>query len=133
MKAIVCELCGSNDLKKEGEVFVCQHCGTKYGAEEAKKLLVEVSGSVTVENPVQVQGVVTADSLAQRAENLVKEGSYDEAIDCAKRALEADPDNEKAKKATKDAKQGKNDKIAVAFFAVIVVLAVFQFIGCVSG
>lgn len=41
MKAIVCELCESNELLKEGEFFVCQHCGTKYGAEEAKKLLVD--------------------------------------------------------------------------------------------
>ncbi len=48
MKAIVCELCGSNDLVKEDGLFVCQYCGTKYSLEEAKKLFVEISGPVTV-------------------------------------------------------------------------------------
>ena len=39
MKAIVCELCGSNDIIKQDGLYVCQHCGTKYSLEEAKKLL----------------------------------------------------------------------------------------------
>ena len=49
MKKIVCEMCGSNDLLKKDNVFVCQSCGTKYSVEEAKKMMVEgkvdVSGS----------------------------------------------------------------------------------------
>lgn len=49
MNALVCELCNSNELVKENGVYVCQHCGTKYTVEEARKLLVEgkmdVSGS----------------------------------------------------------------------------------------
>ena len=39
MNAIVCELCGSNDIIKQDGLYVCQHCGTKYSLEEAKKLL----------------------------------------------------------------------------------------------
>ena len=39
MNAITCELCGSNDVVKQGDYFVCQHCGTKYSLEDAKKLL----------------------------------------------------------------------------------------------
>ena len=36
MKAIQCELCGSNDLVKQNGVYVCQYCGTQYTIEEAK-------------------------------------------------------------------------------------------------
>lgn len=42
MKRIQCELCGSNEIVKENDFFVCKHCGTKYSLEEAQKLLVKV-------------------------------------------------------------------------------------------
>ena len=42
MQAIKCELCGSSDLVKTNGIYLCQHCGTKYTAEEAKKLFVTV-------------------------------------------------------------------------------------------
>lgn len=52
MQAMVCELCGSNDIVKQGGVYVCQHCGTKYSVEEAKKLLgvVQIDKSKDTEN-----------------------------------------------------------------------------------
>lgn len=46
MQAIKCELCGSNQLIKKDGFFQCEHCGTKYTLEEAKKLI--VSGTVEV-------------------------------------------------------------------------------------
>lgn len=60
MKAMVCEMCGSNDLIKEHGLFVCQNCGTKYSIEEARKLLIEgtvdVSGSIVkVDNSSYVE------------------------------------------------------------------------------
>lgn len=42
MKKPVCELCGSHEFTKEGGMFVCQSCGTKYSPEEAKRLVKEV-------------------------------------------------------------------------------------------
>ena len=49
MKQLTCDMCGSIDLIKQDGVFVCQHCGTKYSVEEAKKMMIEgtvdVSGS----------------------------------------------------------------------------------------
>ncbi len=42
MKKMVCEICGSQFIKKENGVFVCQECGTEYSLEEAKGLLQEV-------------------------------------------------------------------------------------------
>jgi uncharacterized Zn finger protein (UPF0148 family) len=52
MKALTCEMCGSTNLIKEGGVFVCQSCGTKYSLEEAKKMMVE--GTVDVKGTVKV-------------------------------------------------------------------------------
>lgn len=50
MKAMVCEMCGSNNLVKQDGMYVCQHCGTKYSPDDAKKLLVEVDNSKKLEN-----------------------------------------------------------------------------------
>ena len=50
MKALVCEMCGSKDLVKQDGMYVCKFCGTQYTTEEAKKLMVEVSGSVEIDN-----------------------------------------------------------------------------------
>ena len=64
MKAIVCEMCGSQDLIKQDGYYVCQNCGTKYDPEEAKKLMVEVSGAVKVDNTEILQNYYR---LARRA------------------------------------------------------------------
>ena len=45
MKKMVCEICNSQNIKKENGVFVCKECGTEYSLEEAKKLMKEVEGS----------------------------------------------------------------------------------------
>lgn len=39
MQAVTCELCGSNEIIKKDGLYVCQHCGTKYSVEEARKLI----------------------------------------------------------------------------------------------
>ena len=54
MKAIVCELCGSNDLVKTDGLYVCQHCGTKYTPEEAKKLMVDVSLNIERDETIRL-------------------------------------------------------------------------------
>ena len=58
MKQLVCEMCGSTDLLKEEGVFVCQSCGCKYSVEEAKKMMVEVEGAVTVQNAAQLDNLL---------------------------------------------------------------------------
>lgn len=59
MKAMVCEMCQSNDLVKQDGMYVCQYCGTRYAIEEAKKLMiggtVDVEGTVKVDNSAFVQ------------------------------------------------------------------------------
>ena len=55
MKAIVCEMCGGQEFSKQDGLYVCQHCRTKYDPEEAKKLMIEVSGAVKVDNSDLIQ------------------------------------------------------------------------------
>lgn len=55
MKAIVCEMCSSHDVVKQDGVYVCQSCGTRYSTEDAKKLMVEVTGTVTVDNSKKLE------------------------------------------------------------------------------
>lgn len=66
MKAIVCEMCGSQEFVKTDGMYVCQHCGTKYDPEEAKKLLIEVSGSVEIDNSKKLENLY---KLARRAKD----------------------------------------------------------------
>ena len=91
LKALVCELCGGNELLKEGGLFVCQHCGTKYAPEEAKKLFVEIS------NPVKVEGVANCETLLERAKNLLEEQKRDEAYAKFNEVLDLDPANAEAR------------------------------------
>lgn len=64
MGAIICELCGSNDITKQDGLFVCQHCGTKYAPEDAKKLFVE--GTVKVDNSERLSNLY---KIARRAKD----------------------------------------------------------------
>ena len=80
MKAIVCELCGGNDLVKQGQFFVCQHCGTKYEPESAKKLVVEYKGTNT-------------ENLKTIARQAVDTKDYKKAIKYYEQVLLVDPDN----------------------------------------
>lgn len=62
MKALVCEMCQSNDLVKQDGYYVCQHCGTKYSVEEAKKLMVE--GTVKIDDSDELRNLY---EIARRA------------------------------------------------------------------
>ncbi len=63
MNKIVCEMCGSAELLKKDGVFVCQHCGLQYSADDVKKMMIE--GTVEVKGTVEVdQSGFVARSLA---------------------------------------------------------------------
>lgn len=91
MKRLSCEMCGGIDLVKDGGVFVCQHCGTKYSVEEAKKMMlegtVEVTGTVKVDNSNQINNIRKMADDAYQAEN------YEEAGNSYNRLLELVPND----------------------------------------
>lgn len=86
MKKIQCELCGSNDLVKERDFFVCQSCDTKYSAEDAKRMLninINVSsGGLSAEEQIQ--------KYKDLAANAFKANNYFEASSYCQRILELD-------------------------------------------
>lgn len=53
MKAMVCEMCGSQDIIKQDGMYVCQYCGTRYSIDEARKLIVE--GTVKIDHSDELQ------------------------------------------------------------------------------
>ena len=86
MKALTCEMCGSTNLVKEGGVFVCQSCGTKYSVEEAKKMMVE--GTVEVKGTVKVDKSDELTNLIQLGKNALDSANGVEAYSYANRVLE---------------------------------------------
>lgn len=91
MKQLTCEMCGGNDLVKQDGVFVCQHCGTKYSVEEAKKLMIE--GPVEIKGDVKVSGVAANLTKAKRAFEQLELGDIDKAERAYEAILEDDNDN----------------------------------------
>ncbi len=92
MKKIVCEICASNEFIKEGDYFVCEHCGTKYGPDEVKKMIVEgnvdVSGSsVKIDNSSEVE------KYRKLADRHFESGQYQEAYDYYNKIIVDDPDD----------------------------------------
>lgn len=70
MNALTCEMCNSTNLIKEGGVFVCQSCGTKYSVEEAKKMMnegaIEVTGTVKIDSSSELTNLY---QVARRAKD----------------------------------------------------------------
>ena len=85
MKKIVCELCGSNDLKKQDGEYECQYCGTKYSVEEAKKLIIE--GKVKIDKSEDVTNYI------EMCNNSFNSGNYEEVYKFANKVLEIDAKN----------------------------------------
>lgn len=89
MKKIVCELCEGMEFTKEGGMFVCNSCGTKYTAEEARGMMREVEGAgpavtggapaaVPMGNPNQQQldNILLLASSAYEADNKEEAENY---------------------------------------------------------
>lgn len=76
MKAMVCELCGSNDFVKQDNYFVCQHCRTKYTLEDAKKLL----GTVKIDTSEELDKLYTIARRAKDDDNAESAVKYYEQI-----------------------------------------------------
>ena len=54
MKTLKCEMCGSNDIVKQEDLFVCQICGVKYSMEAAKKMM----GIVTIDKSDELENLL---------------------------------------------------------------------------
>ena len=93
MKKMVCEICGSNDIEKKDGVFVCKSCGTQYSTEEAKKLLIEVSGNVEVSGSVKVDNSERLENLYSNARRARDAANFAEAAKYYDYILMEDPNS----------------------------------------
>lgn len=74
MKAMICEMCQSNELVKQDGMYVCQYCGTKYSVEEARKLFVE--GIVKIDHSDEVQKLYEVARRAKKDNNSINAQKY---------------------------------------------------------
>lgn len=94
MKAIICEMCNSNQLRKDNDVYVCQNCGTQYTVGEAKKLLIEIQGSVDISgSTVKIDRHNDFENYIKIARNAKSVNDYSKALQYYEKAYEIDPDN----------------------------------------
>lgn len=91
MKAIKCELCGSNEIKKVDGEYECQYCHTKYSLEEAQKLMIE--GTVEVKGKVKVDDTSKKDNFEKLAERALQDELYEQAYKYYEKLLEIDSEN----------------------------------------
>lgn len=78
MKALVCEMCGMNQLVKQDGVYICEYCGTQYSIEEAKKLLVEIEGTVDVKGTVKVDNSAFVEKYLANARRALEKEDWEE-------------------------------------------------------
>ena len=77
MKKLACEMCGSADLIKHDGVFICQHCGMKYSAEEIKKMMIE--GTVDIQGTVKVDNSAFVQKYLENARRAKQKEDWEEA------------------------------------------------------
>lgn len=68
MKKMVCEICGSQSIRKENNVFVCKECGTEYSIDDARLLLKEVDATL---NQEQLSTLVDHDKQKTEKEKMI--------------------------------------------------------------
>jgi len=78
MKALKCEMCGSNDVVKQDGLYVCQNCGTKYTVEEAKKMMIE--GTVKIDSSSELENLYKLARIAKIENNSENAAKYYEQI-----------------------------------------------------
>ena len=83
MEPIKCEMCGSNDIIKRDGLYVCNHCGTKYTVEEARKLM----GTVKIDNSDRLK------NLYQLARQYIKNLDFQNAAKYYDNILVDDPNS----------------------------------------
>ena len=87
---MVCEMCGGSDLIKDEGVFVCQSCGCKYSVDEAKKMMVEIAGTVEVKGNVAIDQSDVLNNYITRGNQLFEKKEYAEAEVYYNKALDID-------------------------------------------
>ena len=86
MKALQCEMCGSQDMVKQDGMYVCQNCGTKYSVEEARKMMIQGTDNIYSVNEVSYENIL------ERAKTSFDEKRFDLAYNYYDQAVEMKQD-----------------------------------------
>ncbi len=93
--ALTCELCGGNDLVKQGDFFVCQTCGAKYSPEDARKMM-GAPGAPGAAAPAGSGNAAQIENYLRLARSAYDSSNNSEAENYANRIIEIDPENAEA-------------------------------------
>ena len=93
MKRLVCEICGSSEIRKDNGVFVCQACGCQYSTEDVRKMLVEVEGTVEVTGTVMVDNTPYVEKYLANARRAREKEDWEEVEKYYNMVEQNDPDN----------------------------------------
>ena len=85
MKALICDMCSSNNMVKQDGLFVCQSCGTKYSVEEARRMMFD--GPIEIEGSVKLDRTEEFENLAQLAREDLVDQLYEDAMNNSRDAL----------------------------------------------
>jgi len=92
MKKIVCEMCSSNDVIKDGEFYVCQVCGTKYTVESARSLLKDI-GTLDIKGKVEIDSSNQVEDYLSMANNAIELNNTKDAFNFIEKILIIEPKN----------------------------------------
>lgn len=84
-------MCGSNDFAKIDGFMVCQSCGTKFTVEDAKKMMVEVEGTVSVQGTVQIDKTSEVQKHLANARRALEKEDWDDVVRYYNLVEENDP------------------------------------------
>ena len=90
--AIKCEVCGSLDIAKQGDVFVCRVCGIQYTL-DAIKAMVSGGAVESTKKTDEACEKVDVSSLISNADKAVSEGNLEAAKTYLMHAQDKAPDN----------------------------------------
>lgn len=89
MKQLKCEVCGSSEMTKRDDQFVCDYCGAKYELAEVQKMVVsgtlEVSGKIKIDKTDEIKGNL------QLASDYYSDGRYYECTAILEGLVKTDP------------------------------------------
>ena len=88
---MICEMCESMTFLKEEGMYICQGCGMKFSAEEAKKLMKEVDNMSA--KSINTEKI---DNMMKLAQNAIDQANNTEAESYANKILEFDSENAQA-------------------------------------
>ncbi len=77
MKKIMCETCGSSDLVRDVDFFVCQNCGMKYTLDAVQRMRIE--GTVDIRGTVKVDNSAFIEKYLANARRAKEKEDWEEA------------------------------------------------------